>query len=220
MNPTTRSDQLVHAPWSRATSAEEPAMPDDRGEPARALIASRRNVSPRRLVEPGPSREQIEHIFAAAAAAPDHGRLTPWRFIVVAQDKRAMLAEAFALALTDRDPGATPVQIEAAREKARRAPFLMLAVAKLVPAQESPEIPDVERIVSLGCAIQNMLLLAHAMGYGSSLSSGRAMASRRIHALFRLASNETAVCFVNIGTTSMHKPERVRSHAGKFVSSL
>ena len=71
----------------------------------------------------------------------------------------------FALALIDRDPGATLVQIEAAREKAHRAPLLLVAVACLGPRQ--PDTPALERVVSMGAAIQNLLLGAHAMGFGS-----------------------------------------------------
>ena len=221
MNPASHIDKSLPAdsPPTRAIPDDEPVGLNDRGEWARALIATRRNVSPKRLVEPGPHQKQLEQIFAAAAAAPDHAELTPWRFIIVPQGKRCLLAEAFALALIDRDPGATLVQIEAAREKAYRAPFLMLALGKL-PVDAMPDIPDQECVVSLGCAIQNMLLLTHAMGYGGGLTSGKAMASRRLRELFRLARNETPVCFINIGTVSTRKPGRVRPVFGNFVSSL
>jgi nitroreductase len=188
-------------------------------EAACALIASRQNVSPKRLVEPGPSQVQLDRLFVAAAAAPDHGQLLPWRFVIVPQDKRGLLAEAFALALIDRDPGATLVQIEAAREKAHRSPLLMLAVARLV-SQLEPEIPNVERMVSLGCAVQNVLLASHAMGFGAGLTSGQAMASPRIRELFALSADETAVCFVNVGTISKRKPARIRPAAEQFVSTL
>jgi nitroreductase len=186
---------------------------------AQALIGSRQNVSPKRLVEPGPSVQQINRLFVLAAAAPDHGMLTPWRFVIVPQEKRHLLAEVFALALIDRDPGATLQQIEAAREKAHRAPLLMLAVARLVSEQE-PEIPNLERIVSLGCAVQNLLLAAHAMGFGSGLTSGQAMTSKRLRALFALKADEAAVCFVNLGSVANQKPARMRPAPERFVSTL
>jgi nitroreductase len=83
---------------------------------AEALITSRQNISPKRLVEPGPSAGQIGQIFRAAAAAPDHGLLTPWRFVIIPAHKRADLADVFAKALVERDPGATLAQIETARK--------------------------------------------------------------------------------------------------------
>jgi nitroreductase len=206
----------------RASPQQDPrAQRSDEGivSTTLTLIGTRRNVSPKRLVDPGPSAEQREAIFSAAAAAPDHGLLTPWRFVIVPQAKRGLLAEVFALALIDRDPGATLVQIEAAREKAHRAPLLMVAVARLVSDRE-PEIPNVERIVSLGCAVQNLLLAAHAMGYGSGLTSGQAMASKRMRDLFGLSPDEHAVCFVNVGTVTKGKPGRVRPPTDLFVTSL
>lgn len=185
---------------------------------AEVLIRSRQNISPRRLVEPGPSSGQVEQIFRAAAAAPDHGLLTPWRFVIVPVDKRTELGEVFALALIDRDPGATLEQIEAAREKAHRAPFLLLAVARLGPCE--PEIPAIERMVSVGAAIQNMLLSAHGLGLGSSLTSGQAMRSKRMRDLFQLKEGEEAVCFVNVGSVSKRKMPRLRPEVTAFVSSL
>lgn len=176
---------------------------------AQDLIVSRQNISPRRLVEPGPSAEQLHTLIGLAGAAPDHGLLTPWRFIHVPPDQRHRLAEAFALALVDRDPGATEEQIEAAREKAYRAPLLLIAVACL--GRREPDTPSLERMVSMGAAIQNILLGAHAMGFGAGLTSGQAMASPRLHALCRLGDGEVSVCCINIGTVSKRKAtKRVR----------
>lgn len=188
------------------------------GEFAHALITSRQNISPKRLVEPGPNLAQQAQLFSAAAAAPDHGLLIPWRFVVVPAHRRADLGEVFALALIDRDPGATLDQIEAAREKAQRAPFLMLAVARLGP--HVPDIPILERMVAVGAAIQNLLLSAHSLGFGGSLTSGQAMQSLRMHRLFELQPGERAVCFVNVGTVSLRKMLRLRPEATCFVSSL
>ncbi len=203
--------------------SNESQAPSWSGEPlteaACALIASRLNVSPKRLVEPGPSVAQQDRLFVAAASAPDHGQLLPWRFVIVPKEKRDLLAEVFALALIDRDPGATLAQIEAAREKAHRAPLLMLAAVRLVSDQERA-IPNVERIVSLGCAIQNLLLAATAMGFGSGLTSGQAMTSDRMRTLFRLSADEQSVCFLNIGTTAKHKPGRTRPTTEQVASFL
>lgn len=208
---------------------------------ANALIHSRQNVSPRRLIEPGPSPQQLQDILGTAGAAPDHGQLLPWRFVIVPTDRRARLAEVFGLALLERDPDVTPAQIESAREKAYRAPFLMLAIARLAdrakpqngtpidnaqargtqhPESTEAEVGDAERLVSFGCAIQNMVLSAHAAGFGTGLTSGQAMASPRLRALFRLSDNEQAVCCINIGTVSKHKPMRLRPVVADYVSEL
>lgn len=203
---------------------------------ANALIHSRQNVSPRRLDEPGPSPQQLSDILGTAAAAPDHGQLLPWRFVIVPTARRGRLAEVFGRALLDRDPNATPEQIENAREKAHRSPFLMLAIARLAerdtPASPAPargalhpesteaEVSDAERLVSFGCAIQNIVLSAHAAGFGTGLTSGQAMASPRLRALFALRENEQAVCCINIGSVTKHKPVRLRPVVSDYVSEL
>jgi nitroreductase len=186
---------------------------------AQALISSRQNVSPKRLIEPGPSAEQLDALLSLAAAAPDHGLLMPWRFILIPAAQRHHLAEVFALALIDRDPGATLEQIESAREKAHRAPLLLVAIACLGPRE--PNTPPLERMVSMGAAIQNLLLGAHAMGFAAGLTSGQAMASRRLHELCGLAEGEAAVCCINIGTVSKRKnAARARPLPAAFLSEL
>lgn len=187
-------------------------------ELAHALIHARQTVSPRRLAAPGPSEDQFQRMLLAAAAAPDHGLLVPWRFVVIPADKRHALGEVFALALVDRDPGATLEQIEDARSKAQRAPLLMLAVARLAP--EEPDTPLLERMISMGCAIQNILLSAQSMGFGSGLTSGRAINSHRMRQLFSLKDGEEPICFINIGTVSKEKPRRLRPSPERFFSTL
>lgn len=193
-------------------------LEEDLCEVTQTLIHTRQNISSRHLVEPAPSAQQLLQLLDAAAAAPDHGLLNPWRFVLIPQDKRVLLAEVFAQALIDRDSSATPEQIELAREKAHRAPLLLLAVAQLGPAE--PAIPPLERMVSLGCAIQNMLLLAHAMGFGAGLTGGQAMNSPPMRTLFALTEGEQAVCFVNMGTVSKGKSPRTRPGSHEFISSL
>ncbi|MCI4440882.1 nitroreductase [Tibeticola sp.] len=199
-------------------AAQSPALVTDPAEAALQLIIARHNTSPRRLIEPGPNEAELQALWEAAAAAPDHGQLTPWRFVCVPAHRRSDLGDAFAQALVERDPGATPEQIEAAREKANRAPLLILAVADLRPAE--PDIAAAERLVSLGCAIQNLLLTAQAMGYGSGLTSGQAMGSKALRRLFGLVDGEEAICFINVGTVSREKPPRTRPEPTRFVRSL
>lgn len=188
-----------------------------------ALIHSRQTVLPKRLFAPGPSDEQLRQLLLAAAAAPDHGQIRPWRFVIVPQGRRALLAEAFEQSLLQRDAAASPAEREAAREKAFRAPLVMLAVVRLgVQRADGGElpVPAAERYVSLGCALQNMLLMAHAMGFAASLTSGQSMGSAALRALFGLAADEEALCFVNVGTADRRKAGRQRPDPAEFTSSL
>ncbi len=185
---------------------------------ALTLIHSRQHVSPKRLGDPGPDSGQIATILSAAGAAPDHGRLNPWRLIVIPPERRHLLGAAFAEALVERDGEATEAQKQDARSKAFRGPFLILVVARLDP-ELGPAHPQ-ERIVSAGCAIQNMLLAAQAMRFGAGLSSGRALYSRQMRSLFALGAHEQPLCFVTVGTEQKPKPAPPRPVMADYTSTL
>jgi nitroreductase len=185
---------------------------------ALTLIHSRQHISPKRVGDPGPDAGQIEQILGAAGAAPDHGMLNPWRLIIIPPERRHLLGEAFAEALAERDAEATAVQMQEARAKAFRSPFLVLVVARLDP-ELGPTHPQ-ERIVSAGCAIQNMLLVAHAQGFGAGLSSGRALYSRQMRSLFRLSAHEKPLCFLTVGTVVSRRSGRPRPHVADYTSTF
>lgn len=185
---------------------------------ALGLLRKRQQTSPKRLVAPGPSPQQIRTLFDAAAQAPDHGLIVPWRFVQVTYASRGRLGEAFSAALLERDRGASIQQMGEARDKAHRAPFLALAVART--QDDHPEIFLAERLVSLGCALQNMLLVAHALGFGAGLVSGQAMDSVALRDLFKIGDKEQAVCFLAVGTTKNTKVARMRPLPETFVSEI
>ena len=189
-------------------------MPNDVAQ----ALAARRHVPLRRLLAPGPDATQLRQVFEAAAQAPDHDVLQPWRFIVIPQARRPDLAQAFVDALLEREPGADAVARERAAEKAGHAPCLVAAVLVDDPAASTVPVP--EKLVSLGCALQNMLLAAQALGYASGLASGAAMASAALRRLLRLAPHEQAICFIGFGTPETVRPPRARPAPEDFVSIL
>ncbi len=184
-----------------------------------ALMQARETILPKRLAEPGPSPEHLRQILGAAASAPDHGQVRPWRFISVPLEARTALGQAFGDALLERDAGATPDQVAQAQEKAHRSPCLLLVVVNADCGDTGIDL--FERIVSTGAAVQNILLLATALGYGSALTSGKALKSTALRALFGLAPGDNALCFVNIGTVqSRKKSSRQRPVLDDYVSTL
>ena len=189
---------------------------DSLGGFANALIHSRQHVSPKRLISPGPNPSQKLEILNAAGAAPDHGKVTPWHFYEVCPESRNLLGNLFADALTARDPNATTTQIDEAKQKAFRGPVLLLATAKLNNALDN--IPEQEKLISAGCAIQNILLMANALGFGSGLSSGKALYSQKMRELFSLKDKEEPLCFITIGTISVHKANKQRPDASSYSS--
>ena len=139
--------------------------------------------------------------------------------MVVPQPARERLAGVFAQSLAERDPDATDAQLAQAREKAFRAPLLVLAVVRVADAAVE-EIPAVERFISAGCAIQNALLVATALGYGSALTSGQALRSGALRALFGLQPWEEAACFISFGTPARRPRSVDRPELESFVSIL
>lgn len=163
-------------------------------------ILTRHSVSPKRVVKPGPSADQILSLMAAAAAAPDHGKLRPWRFIEFPQTSRATLADVFETALLERLPGADPQALLRAREKASRAPVLLGLVLRLNRTADVPQVDD--QIASGGAALQNVLLAAHSMGFGARALSGQAVRTAAFRSALDLADDETFLCFIAIGTAT------------------
>jgi nitroreductase len=208
------------------TEPAAPTAPDaPRGEPrpaggelgelALALITSRHSVSPKNLVAPGPDESQLLALLEAAASAPDHKEQAPFRFIRIGDGQRERLARAFEAALVERDANAEPADRARAREKAFRAPTLLLAVARLEPAH--PDVPARERFVSLGAALMGLLLAAHGLGFAGMLTSGRALRLASFARVFGLAEGEEPVCFVSIGTP-LKSRRRVRPQAQSLLS--
>lgn len=179
------------------------------------VMATRQTILPKRLIEPGPSAVEIEKLFLAASTAPDHDLINPWRFLVIPAHKREDLGELFVQALSERDPSATDEQLEQARDKARRSPLLMVLIVDA--AKGDPEIDMHERVLSAGCAVQNFMLLANAMGYGTGLTSGKALKAPSFRSGLQLQRSEHAICFLNVGTVSSRKPFKPRPEVKQFV---
>lgn len=182
------------------------------------LMQARQTILPKRLVEPGPDAEQLQCILNAAASAPDHRQLLPWRFVLVPAAARTVLAAVFGTALLERDPQASADQVQQAQEKAHRSPCLMLVVVDA--RRGNPQVDLYERIVSTGCAVQNMLLMATALGFGSALTSGKALKSKGLRGLFGLQDGEHALCFVSLGMAQSARHPRLRPAVSDYCSTL
>lgn len=192
--------------------------PHDSALWAATLIQSRRTTLPKRLCGPGPDAEQKRLILEAASAAPDHDQILPWRFVEIPEEGRTTLGQAFAQALVERDPNASEEERLQARDKAMRSPWLLLLLVRT--GGQPQDIAASERLLSAGAAVQNMLLMAAAQGLGSSLTSGKAMASVALRSLFRLSDQEQAVCFLNFGHIGDARKERPRPAVSQYFSTL
>lgn len=148
-----------------------------------------------KLTAPGPTREHIERILQAGVRAPDHGRLRPWRFVVIEGAARCKLGDAMAQILRTKLPQATPEQLDAERNKAMRAPTIIAAAAHITKGK----IPEIEQIASVSAAVQNMFLAAHALGYGAMWKTGAAAYDVTVKAALGLAPEDQIVAFLYLG---------------------
>lgn len=149
-----------------------------------------------KLCAPGPTREHIEQIIGAGLRAPDHGRLRPWRFVVLEGTAREKLGEAMATMLLAKLPQATQEQLDTERRKVMRAPTIIAAGAKIARGK----IPEIEQISAVSAGVENMFLAAHALGYGAMWKTGAAAYDANVKAMLRLAPEDHIVAFLYLGT--------------------
>jgi nitroreductase len=179
------------------------------------LLLTRRSTPPAALTAPGPSAEELETLLTIAARVPDHGKLTPWRFIVFEGEGRARAADIVAeIARADR-PEATAEQIEAERRRMTQAPLIVAVVSK---SAAHPKIPLIEQTLSAAACCQNLLLGAAALGYGASWLTSWFAFDRRALAKFGVGENESVVGFVHIGTKTQELEDRPRPALADVVT--
>ena len=175
-----------------------------------ALAAIYSRVSAVRLIEPGPTDEQIDAILQAGARAPDHGRLAPWRFMVVEGQARERLGAAFAATCKRERPDIDQEQLKKEAEKAYRAPTIIAVGAKLAAHDR---VPTIEQIAAASAAAQNMFLAAHAQGLGVMWKTGAPAYDREVKALLELDPGDAIVAFLYIGTADRVPPLRSCDYA-------
>lgn len=186
---------------------------NDRTTPL-SLLATRRSAKARDLIAPGPDSSELDRILQIAARTPDHGKLAPWRFVVVPQDARDALAAGIVDAYRAEKPEAGRLEIEAMDQFARQAPTLVVVLAS--PKVES-HIPLWEQELSVGAAAMNLLHAVHASGYAGCWLTGWAAYSDRVRDLFGAAPEQVAG-FIFIGTPGRPLDERPRPDMAKTVS--
>lgn len=171
-----------------------------------SLLQSRRSGRPREMTGPGPTEAQLADILAIAARTPDHGKLSPWRFIIVEQDARDALSELFRTALADEEPDAPPAKFEKSDQAAKAGGALIVVVSAPV---EGHKIPVWEQQLSCGAAAMNILWAAHALGFvGGWVTGWQAYSPAVTRALCK--PGERIAGFVHIGHPAHPLEDRPR----------
>ncbi|EIM30578.1 nitroreductase family protein [Microvirga lotononidis] len=178
-------------------------------------LLQRRSVPPRWLGEPGPSEQDIETLLKVASRVPDHGKLVPWRFILIQGEGRGRLGEVLAATFQADNPGASAEQVAAERGRFSNAPLVVAVVSRVVP---HVKIPDWEQLLSAGAVCMNLLTGANALGYGASWLTGWAAFDRRVLDALGLEPHERIAGFVHIGTAKETPTDRDRPNLADIVT--
>ena len=185
-------------------------MPD-----ALELLKTRRSVKPMEMTGPAPSQTEIETLLTIASRVPDHGKLTPWRYIVFAGDARLAAGEAIATAFRANRPDATPDQIDFERNRLARAPLVIAVVSRAAP---HAKIPEWEQQMSAGASTMNLVWAANALGYAASWLTEWYAYDRAVLDAFGLAANERIAGYVHIGRPGKPPEERDRPKLDSIVT--
>lgn len=150
-----------------------------------------------RLIGPGPERPQLEILFRCAVRAPDHGRMRPWRFMVLEGQALQDLGVAFEHAGLAGDPAADPAKRARWREMPLRAPMIIVTIACIRP---NPKVPDWEQVAAVAAATQNIQLAARELGFGTMWRTGDMTQAPQVYEYLNLAAADRIVAFLYVGT--------------------
>jgi nitroreductase len=179
------------------------------------LLKTRKSISAAFLGPPGPGEAELAEMFTIATRVPDHGKLTPWRFIVFAGEERVKASEVLAELFKTRNPAATDKQMEEERKSLAKAPLVIAVVSKAAP---HPKIPEWEQVLSGGNAAMNLELAANALGYRSTWTTGWFAYDTEAGKILGLSPGERIIGFIHIGTPTASPVERPRPAMEEVVT--
>lgn len=169
------------------------------------FLQKRRSVLARNMTAPGPDAAQLRDLLTIAARVPDHGKLAPWRFIVLQNDERAELGKIAAAALND----------DSVAGQFERAPCV---VAVLACPKPHPKIPRSEMILSAGAACMNLLTAAQAKGFAAQWLTGDAAYEEAVLKALGGEDGDEVAGFIYLGTASEAPSERARPELDDIVT--
>lgn len=170
-------------------------------------LASRASTPSRLLAEPGPDRPALEAMLALALRVPDHGKLTPWRFLVIEGAAREAMSALLVRRFLEREPAATEAAIAKERQRFLHAPVIVTVIAKTTPGHK---IPVQEQLLSAGTVCFQLLLAAQAHEFGAQWLTGWAAYDAEIARALGLSTQESVIGFIHLGTAREAGPERPR----------
>jgi len=187
------------------------AAPIEASPQTLAFLARRRSASALALTTPAPSDDELATLLRLATRVPDHGKLSPWRFVVLkGEGKRRFIAglEAIAAGRPDGE------RLTAKLGKIKAPPLTLAVISRVQPG----EIPEWEQRLSSGAVCMTLIIAAQAMGYGANWITDWYAYDPEARALLGLSESERVAGFVHIGTPIEPPLERVRPDIDSLVS--
>jgi nitroreductase len=192
-----------------ATATETP-MPD-----AIDLLKTRRSIKPIELQGPGPDAAELATLLTVASRVPDHGKLTPWRFIVFEGDARLAAGKKIAAVFRANRPDATADQIEFESRRLARAPMVVAVVSRAAP---HVKIPEWEQVMSAGAAATSLVFAAYALGFAASWLTEWYAYDRSVLEALGIRAEERIAGFVHIGRPAKPTEDRERPPLDAIVT--
>ncbi len=179
------------------------------------FLKTRRSVKPRDMNGASPSAGELETILTIGARVPDHGKITPWRFIVFEGEARIRAGEIIAQVLLRKHPDASATEIARARVSLSDAPLVIAVISSI---KSHPKVPSWEQQLSAGASAMNIVTAASALGYGANWLTGWFAFDRDVLTAFGLKPDEQVAGFVHIGKTTKPNDDRPRPPLADLVT--
>ncbi|PIE42069.1 MAG: nitroreductase [Gammaproteobacteria bacterium] len=158
-------------------------------------ILTRRSCA--KLIAPAPTADELKQVLRCALNAPDHGRLRPWRYVILQGQALDALGQAFANIKEAESGGLTEQQRTKFLNMPSRAPLIIVAIADI---KEHSKVPPIEQALTVGCAVQNMHLALKSLGYGAMWRTGDLAFNNAVKQYFNAQDSDQIVGFLYVGT--------------------
>ncbi len=181
-----------------------------------ALLLKRRSTPSRQLGAGAPDPSTVRRLLEAAIRVPDHGKLIPFRMILLQGHAKLRFGERLAELALSRNPDLTAAQHDKERERYTFAPLVIAVVARVDP---NHKIPVLEQQLSAGCVAYNLLLGASALDLGAQWLTGWAAYDAEVASLLALGAHEQVIGFVHLGIPALDTPDRERANLDQVLST-
>ena len=180
------------------------------------LLLARRSVRADEIAGPGPSKQQLDNILRAGHRVPDHGKIGPWRFVVISGEARVKFGTVLRKAYAEYNPKATEADLDREAKRFERAPVVVAVISS--PRADHPKVPVFEQILSVGAACQNMLVAAHAQGLVGQWLTEWTAESELVREELDCAMDDLVAGFMYFGHAAGTPTERARPAYEAVVS--